>query len=105
VGLGTARIGGLGWGQDDLTFHDKPGQIDADIRAIHRALDLGISFFDTADVHGCGHSERILGQALAERRHQVVLATKFGETFDEQSCQPTEEELNPAYIRQPVLCV
>lgn len=100
VGLGTARIGGLSWRLDDLTFHDEPDQIDADIRAIHRALDLGINFFDTADVYGCGHSERILGQALADRRHQVVVATKFGETFDEQNCQPTEEELNPAYIRR-----
>ena len=62
--------------------------------------DLGIDFFDTADVYGCGYSERILGQALADRRYQVVVATKFGETFDEQNCQPTEEELNPAYIRR-----
>jgi aryl-alcohol dehydrogenase-like predicted oxidoreductase len=100
VGLGTARIGGLGWGADDLTVPDEPHPIDADIRAIHRALDLGISFFDTADVYGCGRSERILGQALADRRHQAVVATKFGETFDEQSCQPTEEELTPAYIRR-----
>jgi aryl-alcohol dehydrogenase-like predicted oxidoreductase len=101
VGLGTARIGGLNWRLDDLTFaHDEPDQIDADIRAIHRALDLGISFFDTADVYGCGHSECILGQALADRRHQVVVATKFGETFDEQNCQPTDEELNPACIRR-----
>jgi aryl-alcohol dehydrogenase-like predicted oxidoreductase len=100
VGLGTARIGGLNWRLDDRAVPDEPIQIDADIRAIHRALDLGINFFDTADVYGCGHSERILGQALADRRHQVVVATKFGETFDEQTCQPTEEELDPAYIRR-----
>jgi len=100
MGLGTARIGGLGWREDDLTVPDAPGQIEADIRAIHRALDLGIDFFDTADVYGCGYSERVLGQALADRRHQVVLATKFGETFDEQTGQPTEEDLNPAYIRR-----
>jgi aryl-alcohol dehydrogenase-like predicted oxidoreductase len=100
VGLGTARIGGLGWRLDDLTAHAEPGQTDADIRAIHRALDLGIDFFDTADIYGCGHSERILGQALADRRHRVVVATKFGETFDEQNCQPTEEELTPAYVRR-----
>ena len=100
MGLGTARIGGLGWRLDDLTITDEPGQVDADIRAIHRALGLGINFFDTADVYGCGYSERILGQALADRRHQVVIATKFGETFDEQNCHPTEEELNPAYVRR-----
>jgi aryl-alcohol dehydrogenase-like predicted oxidoreductase len=85
VGLGTARIGGLSWRLDDLTAHDKPSQIDADIHAIHRALDLGINFFDTADVYGYGYSERFLDQALADRRHQAVVATKFGETFDEQN--------------------
>ena len=48
MGLGTARIGGLGWRQDEKTVHEEPGQIEVDIRAIHRALDLGIDFFDTA---------------------------------------------------------
>jgi aryl-alcohol dehydrogenase-like predicted oxidoreductase len=100
VGLGTARIGGLGWQVDDRIVPDDSVQIDAAIRAIHRALDLGIDFIDTADVYGCGHSERIVGRALAGRRHQVVISTKFGETFDEQTCQPTEEELTPAYIRR-----
>ena len=100
VGLGTARIGGLGWQRDDLTVHYRQDQVDAAIRAIHRALDLGIDFFDTADVYGGGHSERVLGQALAGRRHQAVIATKFGETFDEQTGQHTQEELSPAYIRR-----
>ena len=100
LGLGTARIGGLGWQRDDLTVDFRQDQVDAAIRAIHRALDLGIDFFDTADVYGGGHSERILGQALAGRRHQAVIATKFGETFDEQTGQQTEEELSPAYIRR-----
>ena len=100
VGLGTARIGGLGWQVDDRTVPDASVPIDADVRAIHRALDLGINFFDTADVYGCGRSERILGQALAGRRHQAVIASKFGETFDEQTRQPTREEITPAYIRR-----
>jgi aryl-alcohol dehydrogenase-like predicted oxidoreductase len=99
LGLGTARIGGLGWQRDDLIVHDRQDQVDAAIRAIHRALDLGIDFFDTADVYGAGHSERILGQALAGRRHRVVIATKFGGSFDEQAGQPTGEEPSPAYIR------
>jgi aryl-alcohol dehydrogenase-like predicted oxidoreductase len=99
MGLGTARFGGLGWQEDDWLVPDSSRPIDADIRAIHRALETGINFFDTADVYGCGLSERILGQALAGRRHQVVIATKFGETFDEQTWQPTEQELTPATIR------
>ena len=100
MGLGTARIGGLGWWLDELAIEENPSQTKADVGAIHKALDLGIDFFDTADVYGCGYSERILGQALAGRRHRVVLATKFGETFDEDSCQPTQEELNANYIRR-----
>ena len=100
LGLGTARIGGLDWQQDDLLAHYSQDQVDAAIRAIHRALDLGIDFFDTADAYGRGHSERILGQALAGRRHRAVIATKFGEPFDEQSGERTAEELSPAYIRR-----
>jgi len=100
LGLGTARIGGLDWRQDDLTVHYRQDQVDATIRAIHRALDLGIDFFDTADVYGGGYSERILGQALAGRRHRVVIATKFGDAFDEETGQSTGEEPTPAYIRR-----
>ncbi len=99
LGLGTARMGGLGWQWDDRIVHYRQDQVDAAIRAIHRALDLGIDFFDTADVYGAGLSERILGQALAGRRHLVILATKFGHAFDEQTGQPTGEEPSPASIR------
>ena len=99
LGLGTARMGGLDWQRDDLAVQYRQDQVDAAIQAIHRALDLGIDFFDTADVYGGGYSERILGQALAGRRHQVVIATKFGDSFDEQTGQSTGEKASPAYIR------
>jgi len=64
-----------GWGEVD----------DAESnRAIHCALEQGITFFDTAANYGAGHSERILGRALAGCRDQVVIATKFGYWVDEQ---------------------
>ncbi len=64
--LGTMMFGS--WGNAD----------EADsIRIIHRALDAGINFIDTADVYSAGESERIVGRALAGRRDDVVLATKF----------------------------
>jgi aryl-alcohol dehydrogenase-like predicted oxidoreductase len=47
-------------------------------RAIHAALEHGASFFDTAANYGAGHSERVLGAALKNRRDQAVIATKFG---------------------------
>jgi len=52
------------------------------IATIHRALDLGINFFDTADVYGMGENERLLGRALRGRREQAIIATKFGNIRD-----------------------
>ena len=82
IGMGCWAIGGpwtihrqqAGWGEAD------DGE---SIRAIQRALEMGIDFFDTAANYGCGHSERVLGRALAGSRDRVVLATKFGYLVDE----------------------
>src|SRR4051812_3208722 len=48
------------------------------IATIHAALDLGMNFLDTADVYGTGDNEKLVGQAIRDRRQEVVLATKFG---------------------------
>jgi aryl-alcohol dehydrogenase-like predicted oxidoreductase len=48
------------------------------IATVHRAIELGITFLDTSDMYGSGHNEELLGKALAGRRGQVVLASKFG---------------------------
>jgi aryl-alcohol dehydrogenase-like predicted oxidoreductase len=48
------------------------------IRVIHRALEIGVNFLDTADVYGMGHNEELVGRAIADRREKVFLATKFG---------------------------
>ena len=66
MALGTMMLGSYG----------NPDHDDA-IRIIHAALDGGINFVDTADVYSAGESEEIVGQALAGRRDDVVLATKF----------------------------
>jgi aryl-alcohol dehydrogenase-like predicted oxidoreductase len=81
IGFGCWAIGG------PFTMNGKPhGWGAADdgewMAAIRRALELGITLFDTADVYGAGHSEQVLGRALAGRREEVVIATKFGYTFD-----------------------
>jgi aryl-alcohol dehydrogenase-like predicted oxidoreductase len=101
LGLGTARIAGLGWSRHGDTFRPRDEEAERQsVRAIQRALELGVTFFDTADAYGCGDSERVLGRALAGHRHEAVIATKFGETFDEASCEPVEQEVTPAYVRQ-----
>jgi aryl-alcohol dehydrogenase-like predicted oxidoreductase len=48
------------------------------IRTIHRALDLGVTFLDTAELYGAGHNEELVGKAISGRRQEVFLATKFG---------------------------
>ncbi|BEU02155.1 oxidoreductase [Agarivorans sp. OAG1] len=85
LGLGCWAIGGPFFDQDN-----KPcgwGKVDdaVSISAIHAALDAGINFFDTAAVYGAGHSERVLGKALANKRQQAIIGTKFGLEFDEDS--------------------
>ncbi|MEA3439881.1 MAG: aldo/keto reductase [Chloroflexota bacterium] len=82
MGMGCWAIGGP-W-----TFEEHPagwGQIDdaESIRGIQLALDSGINFFDTAANYGAGHSEHILGRAIADRRDKAVIATKFGYRVDE----------------------
>ena len=77
LGLGTARIAGLGW-RDDLAPPALSQAKQEAVRQIHAAVDLGVTFFDTADNYGQGLSEHILGEAL-RGRHDIVVATKFGE--------------------------
>lgn len=98
MGMGCWAIGGpfwaieqpLGWGDVDD---------DESIRAVQAAFDAGVSFFDTSDVYGAGHSERVLAKALKPVRDRVVIATKFGNQFDEASKQMTGSSATPEYIR------
>ena len=69
------------------------------IATIHRALDLGVSFLDTADVYGCGVNERLVGQAIRTRRDQVILATKFGNVRDERGAFLSVDG-RPEYVRK-----
>jgi aryl-alcohol dehydrogenase-like predicted oxidoreductase len=69
------------------------------IATIHRALDEGITLLDTADVYGLGHNERLVGRAIADRRDAVVIATKFGNVFDEADGRAGRVSGEPAYVR------
>ena len=100
IGLGTWAIGGP-WRIADSDHPGGWGEVDdgESLRAIARGLDLGVTLFDTAPNYGCGHSERLLGQALEGRRDEVIIATKFGYVIDEDARVVTGEDLTPAGIR------
>ena len=94
IGLGAMTMAGIytsGGGLDD----------DESIRAIHRALDLGVTHIDTAEIYGPFHSEELVGQAIKDRREQVVVATKFG-LVSHSGGGPGVIDSSPANIRAAV---
>lgn len=94
IGFGAWGIGKSEWiGADD----------DESLRALHRAIDLGVTFIDTALAYGDGHSERLVGQVVRERSETVYVATKVPPKNDEWPARagvPVEEVFPGAYIRR-----
>ena len=76
--VGTLEVSALGLGCMGMSETYGPADDAESVRVVHRALDLGVSFLDTADVYGGGHNEELVGRAIRGRRDEVVLATKFG---------------------------
>ena len=94
--FGCEPLGGTDWGTVDTA---------AIAQAIDRALELGIDFFDTADVYGRGLSEERLAQALGPRRHDVVIATKGGVSWSPASPEARARitrDSSPKYLRSAV---
>src|SRR6187399_2884677 len=63
---------------------------------------IGGPFSDTADVYGAGHSERVLGRAVAGHRDEVVIASKWGNVFDERTKVKTSVDVTPEYMRTAI---
>ena len=100
-GLDVSRIG-LGAMTMAGTYTSGGGLDDAEsVRAIHRALDLGVTHLDTAEIYGPFHSEELVGQAIKGRRDQVVVATKFG-LVSHSGGGPGVTDSSPANIRAAV---
>jgi aryl-alcohol dehydrogenase-like predicted oxidoreductase len=90
--ISTTNLGGLtvsaqGLGCMGMSQSYGPGDWDESIATIHRALELGVTLLDTANVYGAGHNEVLVGRAIHDRRDQVQLATKFGIDRDRVSNQ------------------
>jgi aryl-alcohol dehydrogenase-like predicted oxidoreductase len=80
IGLGTWAIGGADW-----AYAWGPQDDAVSVRTIHKAIDVGINWIDTAAVYGIGHSEEVVGKAIAGRRDKVLIATKCGRLLKEGS--------------------
>ncbi len=90
IGFGTWGIG-AGWGAVDE---------ETSMAALHRAVDLGVTFFDTADVYGGGKSERLLARLRRERREPISIATKIGRRFSPQTVEQYTAPAMAAFVEE-----
>jgi aryl-alcohol dehydrogenase-like predicted oxidoreductase len=97
IGLGCWAIGGPFWDRGGWMGYGDCDDAES-IRCLRRAAELGVTFFDTADVYGCGHSEELIGEAFADRSN-IVVSTKFGFTFDAATKKVSGTDGSPAAIR------
>ncbi len=101
--LGTLEVGRIGLGTMGMSTMYSPSQQDdaESIRTIHRALELGVTLVDTAEIYGPYTNEELVGRALKDRRDQVVLATKYG-MVNHGGEGPGHLDSSPANVRTAV---
>lgn len=100
LGRSDLTVGALGLGCMSMTAVYGPGDADSAVATIHRAVELGVTLFDTADVYGATTNEELVGQALAPFRDRVTIATKFGIYFDpDKGGFPRSTNGRPEYVR------
>ena len=93
ISFGAWAIGGT-WG---------PVEDDDSLKALHRAVDLGVNFFDTADVYGDGHSERLLAKLRRERSEPFVIATKAGRRLNPHSADGYNRENLTRFVERSLV--
>jgi aryl-alcohol dehydrogenase-like predicted oxidoreductase len=94
------EVSALGLGCMGMSAWYGPTDEEESIATIHRALELGVDFLDTADVYGEGANEELVGKAIAGRRDEYVIATKFGNRWFEDGTRTIDG--SPEYIRQAI---
>jgi len=99
LGSQGLEVSAIGLGCMGMSDFYGPADDQASLEVIHHALDIGVNFFDTADMYGMGANERLLGPVLQQRRNEVVLATKFGVVRAADGAF-TGINGNPEYVRQ-----
>ncbi|MGV9771289.1 aldo/keto reductase [Streptosporangium sp. NPDC003464] len=99
LGQGGPEVSAIGLGCMGMSeFYGTADEAES-IEVIHRALDLGVNFLDTADMYGRGHNEELVGRAVRDRRDEVVLATKFGIVRGEDPARRGIDG-SPAYVKK-----
>ncbi|UZF56853.1 aldo/keto reductase [Gordonia polyisoprenivorans] len=100
--IGSLEVSGIGLGCMGMSFAYGPADQDEALATLHHALDTGITLLDTADMYGGGANEKLLSTVLADRRDEIVLATKFGILTDPDTGLPSGVDGSPDYVRRCV---
>ncbi|HVA54632.1 MAG TPA: aldo/keto reductase [Gammaproteobacteria bacterium] len=102
LGRQGLEVSAIGLGCMPMSQSYGPAVESESIAALHRAIELGCTFFDTAEVYGPHTNEELLGKAFKGRRKQVVIATKFGFRIQDGKQVGTERDSRPEHIREAV---
>jgi aryl-alcohol dehydrogenase-like predicted oxidoreductase len=100
LGRSGLTVSALGLGCMGMSDFYGPLDDDESVRTLHRAVELGVTLFDTADMYGPYKNEELVGKALKDRRQQVVIATKFGILRDPNDPSKRGISGRPEYVRQ-----
>jgi aryl-alcohol dehydrogenase-like predicted oxidoreductase len=100
--IGGRTAGAIGLGCMGMSWAYGPGDDEESVRVVHRALELGCTLVDTADVYGPHANERLVGRALAGRRDEAVLATKAGIVVEDRATFRLGRDGTPAHLRAAI---